>query len=302
MNLKSFFYSRFSILLAYTLARILPPFFGRPFASLIGGLVARDRQFSQVRAVRANQWVVLEGQVSAEALTESVRQTFRYTGRFLYDFLHFFNRKQAVFRLVEFDPSFERLIQQNREGKQGVLMVVPHLTNVDLIGHAAALAGMRFQVLSYPDPPASYKATNRLRSAVGIDVTPMSIKALRKATERLKANGFVLTGVDRPIANEKYQVSFFGRPASLPVGHVRLALKTNVPVVIVSGRLQENGRYLVWASDPLWMQPDEDLNHEIVANAEKILGLIEQDIRKAPDQWSMFYPVWPEAMEEVSSG
>ncbi len=299
MNLESFLYSRFSVTLAYTLARIFPPFIGRPFASLVGGLVGKDKDFCQVRAVRANQWVVGAGQTSAADLDRSVLKTFQYTGRFLYDFLHFFNKKQAVFGLVEFDPSFQRLIQQNLQGEQGVLMVVPHLTNVDLIGHAAALAGMNFQVLSYPDPPASYQATNRLRAAAGIDVTPMSIRALRKAAARLNAHGFVLTGVDRPIADEKYQVTFFGRPASLPVGHVRLAIKTGVPVVVVSGVLQENGHYRVWASEPLWMQPDDDLNTEIVSNAERILRRIEQDIRTAPDQWAMFYPVWPEALEEM---
>ncbi len=178
-------------------------------------------------------------------------------------------------------------------------MVCPHLTNIDLIGHAAALAGMRFQVLSYPDPPASYRITNRLRSASGIDVTPMSIQALRKATTRLREHGFVLTGVDRPIDDEKYRPLFFGRRASLPVGHVRLALMTNVPVVVITGILQPGGRYRVWASDPIWMQPDDDLTTEIVTNAEKILRIIEQEILKAPEQWTMFYPVWPDALVEM---
>ncbi len=120
MNLESFFYSRFSISLAYTLARILPPFIGRRFGGLLGRLLALDKQFVQVRAVRSNQWVIRKSQVSAETLDRVSMETFRYTGRFLYDFLHFFNKKEAVFQLVEFDPSFQRLIEKNREGKEGV--------------------------------------------------------------------------------------------------------------------------------------------------------------------------------------
>ncbi len=300
MNLESFIFSRYSLSLAYTLARISPPSLGRRFADSLGRLVSRDRQFSQVRAVRANQWVIRDGRASAEALDQASTETFGFTGRFLYDFLHYFNKKKAVFQLVEFEPSFQRLLEQNREGEHGVLMVCPHLTNVDLLGHAAALAGMRFQVLSYPDPPASYRATNRLRAASGIDVTPMSIQALRQATARLKSNGFVLTGVDRPIDDHKYRPRFFGRPASLPVGHVRLALNTQAPVVVITGYLQPNGRYRVRASEPVWMQADDDLTVEMVSNAEKILGIIEQEILKAPEQWTMFYPVWPEALEEMS--
>lgn len=299
MNLESFFYSRFSMVLGYVLARILPPAIGRPFAQAVGSLVARDRQFSQVKAVRANQWVIQKGQLSAGELDRRVRNTFRYTGRFLYDFLHFFNKKEAVLRLVEYDPSFEQLLERNKAGQEGMLLVCPHLTNLDLIGHAAALSGMRFQVLSYPDPPASYRISNRLRSQSGIDVTPMSISALRQAGDRLKAGGTVLTGVDRPIADMKYRPRFFGRPASLPAGHVRLALKANVPVITITGFLQVNGKYRVKASEPIWMQPYEDLKTEIVKNAESILSVLEKEILAAPEQWTMFYPVWPEARGEM---
>ncbi len=106
MNLESFLYSRFSMMLAYAIARTFPPAIGRPFGSWLGGWVARDREFSQVQAVRANQWVARGGQMSAEALDQTVAKTFRYTGHFLYDFLHFLTRKKQFFNWWNSTPAF----------------------------------------------------------------------------------------------------------------------------------------------------------------------------------------------------
>jgi lauroyl/myristoyl acyltransferase len=42
------------------------------------------------------------------------------------------------------------------------------------------------------------------------------------------------------------------------------------------------------------MQSGPDLKTAIEANAERVLVEAEKFIRLAPNQWSMFYPVWPE--------
>ena len=59
-------------------------------------------------------------------------------------------------------------------------------------------------------------------------------------------------------------------------------------------RYQPNGRLRVWALGPIPMRPDEDLQRETTRNAEAILAAAEEIIRPAPQQWSMFYPVWPD--------
>lgn len=43
----------------------------------------------------------------------------------------------------------------------------------------------------------------------------------------------------------------------------------------------------------------KDRESDIVENAEKVLSFAEKFIRKYPDQWSMFYPIWPDAREEM---
>jgi phosphatidylinositol dimannoside acyltransferase len=292
--------SRYGTVFALWLGRTLPPRLGYWIAHQVGTLFGRNRRFTQSQAVRANQWVVHGGSLSQRDLDRLAVATFRNAGRFLYDFFHNLRNPEAVLRMTEFEPSFLRYLEKC--GKEAQLLVCPHMTNTDLIGRAAALSGLKMQILSYPQPPGGYRLTNQIREEVGIDVTPMSISALRQATVNLQNNGTVLTGIDRPIQDHKYEPIFFGRPAALPVAHVRLALKLKLPVIVISGYLRPDGKYVVWASDPIPMRPNPDLHTETVRNAEAILEVVADAIQKAPDQWAMYYPVWPKALEEISEG
>jgi KDO2-lipid IV(A) lauroyltransferase len=290
--------SRFGTSLPLVIASVLPLRTGRWLARRAGRWIGRQKRMRIVKTVKANQWVVSGGRFSKEELRRRVVDVFESRALSLFDFYHLLNRCESVLELIDFDESFERLLQQNQQAKIGQLMVCPHITNFDLLGRAMGLRGMRLQILSYPNPPGGYQLQNKLREVKEMVITPLSIQALRQASDTLSNGGAVITGVDRPIEDKKYCPVFFGRPAALPVGHVRLALKLKLPVIVVAGCRTPQGRYQLWASDPIPMRPDNDLQKEITRNAEAILEVVEEYIRWAPEQWAMFYPVWPEVLAE----
>lgn len=55
-----------------------------------------------------------------------------------------------------------------------------------------------------------------------------------------------------------------------------------------------DGTYRLVGSDPIWMTPNDDLETEIQSNAEKVLKAAEPIIAKHAQQWTMFYPIWPQ--------
>jgi len=204
--------------------------------------------------------------------------------------------------MVEFSPAFEDCIRRSQEGRQSQLLIIPHCSNFDLVGRAAALKGIRYQVLSYPQPQSGYQQQNEIRSFMDVEVTPVSNESLRRAAERLRGGGTVLTGVDRPLSEARYRPHFFGRASNLPTGYVRLALREKAMVIVVSGITRPDGRYQAWASQPVRMKKDgNDPVEETLRNTEAVLEVIEDLIRQAPQQWSMFYPVWPDALYETPS-
>jgi len=47
------------------------------------------------------------------------------------------------------------------------------------------------------------------------------------------------------------------------------------------------------------MESYPDRHQEIILNAERVLSIAEAAIRRAPQQWAMFYPVWPEMLDKM---
>ena len=300
ISLETLFNSRTGLTLGLALCS-LPPGIGYPAARWVGHWLSARKHNLSVRAVRSNQWVIHSGNISAVELDKLVTGTFQSTAVSLYEFWHYFRDPQAIKNMVEFHPGFIACFERARQAKTGLLLVVPHISNFDLIGRSTVLNGYPLHVLSYPNPSGMYQGQNQLRELPGLTVTPMAIEALRLASETLRSGGTVLTGIDRPLPNPdgKYMPRFFGKPAAMPVFHIRLALKHKLPLFVVGGVRKPDGRYFVWASDPVEMVPHPDLLQETVQNAEAVLEVAAGFIRQAQEQWAMFFPVWPEAMQHM---
>ena len=58
---------------------------------------------------------------------------------------------------------------------------------------------------------------------------------------------------------------------------------------------------LTVASGLIEMKRCPNRTDEILNNAQHILDITADYIRQAPEQWSMFHPVWPEAAKEMES-
>ena len=300
VDLQTIINSRFGVGCTLWLGRTVGPGPGYWLADRLARALASLRRTAIVRAVRANQWVIGEGRLSADELDAAVRETFRHTGHCLYDLYHNLGNLEAMRRLLEFGPRVEGLLERCREGKEGLVIGGPHLSNFDFVGQAAAMWGLRFQALSYPQPGSGYRWQNEMRRKAGIEITPACMASVRQAARRLQEGGMVLTGLDRPDPTSKYRPHFFGRPAALPILHVYLALKARVPVVVAAAVMRPDGVYRMLVSDPIPMRSYTDRQAEVVNNAERVLEVTADFIRQAPRQWAMFYPVWPEALAEVS--
>ncbi len=300
MDLQRIINSRFGIAFGFMLSR-LPLAVGYRVAQWTADSISLRKEYQGVQAVRANQWIVHDRKISAAELDHLVRDTFRNSARGLYEFWHFLPDKKTILEMVVFEKSFANLFNlENLKGK-GLIIVLPHMVNFDLIGIAAALNGYNLHVLSYPAPPGGYRWQNKLRELQGLKITPISGEALRLASQTLSTGGVVVTGIDRPLLTNqgKYSLQFFSQKAFLPVLHIRLALKHHVPISVIGGYRNTYGKYNVWASEPVYMRPLEDRIREITINAETILDIATVNIRQVPDQWAMYYSVWPETLSEV---
>lgn len=284
------------IQLAILLGRILSRQTGLRISSYIGKFLGKNKKNAMVKAIRANQYVIHDKSLSKEELNELPKIVFRSAANCTFDYFHFLSRPEKLQEIVHFSPQAQHAFDRIKNNKATVF-VCPHISNFDLMGYVLSLNDYIVQVLSYPQPVFSYKMQNQLRESLGMIVTPMTLSAFRDARKRLKNGGSILTGLDRPLPEEhqnKYQPTFFGHKANLPVTYVRMALEADAPVVVVAATSQPDGRYILESSKPIWMESFDDLETEMIHNANKVLKEGEGLIKRYYQQWAMFYPIWPE--------
>ncbi|MEJ2708434.1 MAG: lysophospholipid acyltransferase family protein [Anaerolineales bacterium] len=293
---QTIFNSRYVVGIAYGLARALPPRSGYKLAAYLADRVSARQNWNLVQAVRANQWVIHNENINPSELDRLVQQTFRHTAKCIYDLYHHIKDPASLDAWVDINPRAAGMLDDYRNGRgSGLVVVGAHVSNFDLVAQCAARQGFKAQVMTLPDIDVSgYQWQNDLRRNSGLDITPVSLAAIRQAYQTLEQGGIVLSGLDRPLADGKYRPNFFGRPAQLPTFYVNFALKAKVPVLVVAANWDSDGKYHILLSEPITMQPHPDRDQEIIQNAERVLREAEKFICKDPEQWLMFYPVWPE--------
>lgn len=291
--------SSFGIRFAAFLANVMPAKLGYTISYFLADRIAEQRTWSLVRAVRANQWVVSGKTLTGAELDEQVRLTFRNTARSIYELHRDIKKAQVVNRLIEEDNALKDLLQRPKYADRGLVVAGLHMSNFDFILQAGFLLGANALVLTLPEIHGGYQQQFEMRRRTGMDLIPASFSGLKRCIEHLKQGGWVLTGMDRPVNNPPCKPRFFGQPAALPVHHVYLALKAQVPLMIGCALREENGAYRFAVSELIEMQPNLDRDKELLLNAETACQAAEQFIRKAPEQWSMSFPVWPEALDQV---
>ncbi len=278
------------------LARAVPPGAGYAFGNAIAGWLASQRGSKLVRAARTNQQMIAGGSLSPKALDTAVLALYRNAARAQYDLYHYVQDRAAIESIYHFDAACDVFLERREFEKRGLILASLHTPGWDLGLRwlCRDKFGFRPIVLTISNPEGGRQLEFQGRERTGMEIIPASAMGLRRALRYLQRGGLVLTGIDRPVPGTEPQPRFFGQPALLPVHHIYLALKANVPIVVEISRLGEDGRYHVHASPPIEMERVRDREEALLVNAEKVLLTVADFIRGASQQWLMFLPVWPE--------
>ncbi len=291
--------SPYGLKLADIIARSMPERLGRGFATFAADFLAARKSWKMVAAARCNQWVVHGERLEGRALDQAVKDNFRSIADSIYDLYRNLDDPSAFLRLIEPAPVAVQLVQRPVFSERGLVVAGVHLSNFDLVFQMGGLAGIQAIALTLPELSAGYQKQLEIRVKKGIHLLQASIGNIKHAIDHLKAGGMVITGIDRPDVSYTYRPNFFGRPAAVPIHHVFLALKARVPILVAATIKHSDGKYHFMFSEPIEMQAHPDRQTEILLNAERVLQEAEKFILHDPSQWSMTFPVWPEAMAEI---
>ncbi len=293
MNFVSFATSVFGTKLWLALGRWLPPTAGYAVAHGVSGALARRRQADLYRAIYANQATVRRGTATAAELDRAVRAVLHHGGQAAYDVVRLVAAGEDALRsAVAFPASAWADLAAARSGGRGVMLCGPHLSNFNLAFLAFALRESPLQVL-LTAAPGGYQLVEAMLNRHQVHATQIGVGSLREAVRRLRSGGIALTGVDWPYApGETEELPFFGRPARLPIGHVRLALSTGAALLPVAVRWDPGTGYRLTTAAPILPEPGRDRAQGVRDTALRLLAVLERWIAERPEQWLMYYPVW----------
>jgi KDO2-lipid IV(A) lauroyltransferase len=120
-------------------------------------------------------------------------------------------------------------------------------------------------------------------------ITPKN--AIREGLRGLKKGAFLGIVGDQAMPDSGYSSPFFGRRAwTSPIAAI-LSYRTGTPIMVAT-TLRKPGKYYIHYSDPIWPNPEAPLDEEVDRMMRASLALLEESIRKAPEQWMWQHNRW----------
>ena len=184
-------------------------------------------------------------------------------------------------------------------GGRGTILVFAHVGSLEAISQVPELYP-NYHFIGLVERMKDRRTHELLRMArsrhglamVGVD------EALR-AVRQLRRNAILVIGADRDMTQSGVLVPFFGRPARLPMGAVRLALRFDVPLMFIYSwrEIDRRGAALVHirVHEPFRFEKTGDLEKDTRAGVELIARELEPVVRARPEQWLANYRFWPAA-------
>ena len=275
---------------------IIPPAAGYAVCRLIGGILYQLNSQSR-KNVRLNIGRILGPDSSPSEMNRRARATYNYI---LYNYFDLFRLPRlddhTVKRLVT--VSGWEHVEAAMAGGQGILMTSAHLGNIEVVIYAMLVRGLKITIpVERVEPPALFDYITRLRMSKGLKLVPIDGPLLDLIRSLRKGEVIGIAG-DRDITQTGRIVDFFGYPARLPDGHLRLALKTGAPLVVGFSRRNPDHTYHAYFLPPFSLPTGGSETTRLDAGMQFIVSEMEKAIRQNPEQWTVTISNWVDTLEQ----
>jgi KDO2-lipid IV(A) lauroyltransferase len=216
---------------------------------------------------------------------------FRNFAKYLVDFFRFSTiDKEYIKQNIQLQnlDYFDQVLKESR----GAITVTAHLGNWELGGIVIALLGYPFWAVALVHKDKRVNAFfNAQRESRGMKVIP-SGKAARQCLKVLAKNEIVALAGDRDFTGKGVIIDFFGKPTLLPVGPAAFAQKTKSRIIPGFMVRNQDDTFTLRMEKPIEFSHQPDNKDDLLALVKQYKIIIEDYIRKYPDQWYMFRKFW----------
>lgn len=246
------------------------------------------------RRSRATLLTNLRQVLGPQADEATVRRTAREGfDHFAYGLVDFFRQPRLLAgeldQLIASITGEEHLHEVVASGHGGILMIV-HMGPWEAGGAWIAKRNVPLTAvaLSHAGPIEEFFISRRERS--GYRTVPLG-QAARELLRAIKRGEMIVVAADRNFSASGTWVEFFGRPALMPDGHIRIALRTGVPILPAFLVRTRDLRVRIIIEPPITLRKGQD---DVLSGMRRCLEVTERYISQWPEQWMAFSRIWPE--------
>jgi len=245
----------------------------------------RNRTLRHLTLIYGNDW-------DRKRIRSTARGVYRELGKNLFD-AFFLTRlpPQRVEKFVTHD-SLDNLRKVYDRGN-GCIMITAHTGCFEMLLHLFPGYGFKcFAIGRRMHDEGLDRIVRGMRS--GDDIVYMDRSEQPRRIVRLLQQGRLFgVLVDQDTSVEGAFADFLGRPAYTPSGPVKMAMKLNVPLFVVTTARKPDNSHHIFVSGPVDLcSGGSDFGRDLVHNVTVVNRMICETIRRYPEQWVWMHERW----------
>jgi len=251
-----------------------------------------DREHQKVAI--ENLHLTFGNEKSEKEILAIAKRTFQNLGMTAVEFFRIPNMNLEIFEKRVTIEGLEDVRELLENRKKGVLLLLSHLGNWELMGVISKFLRLPISVIARPIKKNRWldQLISEIRKGTGLEIIPTENSG-RKIIQALSQNRFVGILIDqRAKRSEGVWVDFFGRKAPTTPALAVLAMRTGSPVLPVFMIRDGFWKHRVFVNKPLELIHTGDVKKDVEANTQLINNTLESMIRKYPDQWFWVHRRW----------
>ncbi|MBI5887666.1 MAG: lysophospholipid acyltransferase family protein [Deltaproteobacteria bacterium] len=264
----------------------IPALLGRIFGLLIYRLDKKHRDIAKDNLRRA-----FGADKSGKEIERITKKVFQNLAAVFFEFMRIpWLTAKKLDNRVRCD-GMENLQNALKKGK-GVIFITAHFGNWELMAAYYGLKGLPVDIVARElDNPALEEFVKWTRQRSGNRIVSKS-RAMRRLLKTLASNGIAGILLDQNVAAaEGVFVDFFGTPACTNKGPAMLAAISGA-AIIPTFILREGKKHRIIIGREVERVNTGDKNRDALVNTARMTKVIEDIIRKHPEQWFWVHRRW----------
>ena len=259
--------------------------FGRGFARLIWLFIPAKRK----RIATGN--IIRCLNVSAQEADRIARESTVQFGAMFMEVLSFPKLKNTMADHVKV-IGLEHLTNYKNSSERGAVIATCHSDNWELMGGAFAQNGIPLVGVAKKQKSAGAdKFINEYRTAIGMHITYRS--GVREMYNMLDEGHFIGLIMDQDVGRtDGVIVKFFNQATNFVTGAASMSRFRKIPIFPAFMHKNSDGTHTLEVFPPMHVERTSDKHADLKQMTQRLATLIEEHVRKYPDEWFWLHDRW----------